>query len=95
MTCHRLNNAIVCLDERDYCDRCGCPDDQGAKLDKRGHCQDCQHERRERAAIKRAITREINRSIDAEGEGHWTSAYRNGLREALAILAERDKKERE
>ena len=80
------------------CVRCGCPEGEPAeyvpaKLDAREVCQHCAYERKERAAIKRAITREINRS-DAAENGDQAAAYRSGLRWAKDWIEARGERER-
>ena len=78
------------------CVRCGCPDDQGAKLDARDVCQDCAYERKERAVIKRWMTREYNDSIERMGvNGQWEEkGYRVALETLRIWLDNRDEKER-
>ena len=57
-------------------------------------CPNCgRGAKEERAAIKRAITREIKRS-DANEDGDQASAYRNGLRWAVDWIEARGERER-
>ena len=86
-----------------FCVRCGCPDDQGAKLDARDVCQHCAYERKERAVIKRWMTREhsdsvgrmrINLDIGDGSSKEWEDGYRAALETLRIWLDNRDEKER-
>ena len=83
------------------CVRCGSP--EAEKLDARDVCQDCAHERKERAVIKWWITLECNDSIERVmicseiGDNcaePWEAGYRCALETLRIWLDSRDRKER-
>ena len=90
------------------CVRCGCPEGEPAehmpaKLDTREVCQHCAYERKERAVIKRWMTREYNDSIERMGinsdigdssSKEWEDGYRCALETLRIWLDNRDEKER-
>ena len=83
------------------CVRCGCP--EAEKLDARDVCQHCAYERKERAVIKRWMTRERNDSIERmrinsdigdSSSKEWEEGCRCALETLRIWLDRRDEKER-
>ena len=79
------------------CVRCGCP--EAEKLDAREVCQHCAYERKERAVIKRWMTREhsdsVGRTVGRMGvNGQREKGYRVALEMLRIWLDNRDEKER-